>query len=104
MPRLAPVTSATGARSVDVEDGLAGDAAIEEGVDGVGGLAPARLEVDVRVEAPGGHQGGQPVEHPGRATALGQLGEDQQAVDARPRGSAEERARRVLDMRAGVAV
>src|SRR5204863_2261061 len=102
MPRLAPVTSATGAGSVDVEDGLAGDAAVEEGLDGVVGLAPARLEVDVRIEAAGGHEREQPLEHPRRAAALGQLGEDEQAVDARAGGAAEERPRRVLDVRAGV--
>src|SRR4051794_16022641 len=104
MPRLAPVTSATGAASVDVEDDLARHAAVEEGGYGVAGLAPARLEVDVRVEAPGGHERDQALEHPGRAAPLGQLGEDEQPVDARPRGAAEERARRVLDVRARVAV
>src|SRR5256885_17101453 len=101
MPRLAPVTSATGAASVDVEDDLARHAALEEGIDGVAGLAPARLEVDVRVEAPGGDERDQALEHPGRAAALGQLGEDEQTVDARPRGAAEERARGGLDLRAG---
>ena len=50
------------------------------------GLAPARLEVDVRVEAAGRDEGEQAVEHPGRPAALGQLGEDEQAVDARARG------------------
>src|SRR3954447_6150617 len=104
MPRLAPVTSATGAASVDVEDDLARDAAFEESLNGVAGLAPARLEIDMRIAAPGGDQRDQPLEHPGRAAALGQLAEDEQTVDARPRGAAEERARGVLDLRAGVAV
>src|SRR4029450_7644852 len=67
MPRLAPVTRATGEGSVDVEDRLARDAAVDERVDGVGRLAPARLEVDVRVEAVGGHERDQAVEHPRRA-------------------------------------
>src|SRR4051812_13585476 len=102
MPRLAPVTSATAAASVDVEDDLAGDAAFEEGLDGVAGLAPARLEIDVRIEAPGSDERDQALEHPGRAAALDQLGEDHQTVDARARGAAEERARGVLDLRAGV--
>src|SRR5205085_3672370 len=104
MPRFAPVTSATGERSVDVEDRLPGDPAIEEGLDRVAGLAPARLEVDVRVEAPGRDERDQALEHPGRAAALGQLGEDEQAVDARPRGAAEERPGGVLDLGARVAV
>ena len=105
MPRLAPVTSATRERSVDVEDRLARDAAVEQRVDGVGRLAPARLEVDLRVQAAGGDER----ERAGRASpvaaaALGQLGEDEQAVDARAGGAAEERARGVLDVRARVAV
>ena len=46
----------------------------------------------------------QPVEHPGGSAALGQLGEDHEAVDARAGSAAEERARGVLDVRARVAV
>ena len=46
----------------------------------------------------------QAVEHPGRAAALGQLGEDEQAVDARSGRAAEQRAGGVLDVRARVAV
>ena len=52
----------------------------------------------------GGDEGEQAVEHPGRAAALGQLGEDEQAVEAGAGGAAEQRARRELGVRARVAV
>src|SRR4051794_16037703 len=104
MPRLAPVTRATRSASVDVEDRLAGHPALEQRVDRLGRVAPADLEVDVRVEAAGGEERNQAVEQRGGAAALGQLGEDHQAVDMRPGGAAEERARGELGRGARVAV
>ena len=44
------------ARSVDVEHGLAADAAVQEGVERRGGLAPRALEFDLAVQSSVGGQ------------------------------------------------
>src|SRR5262245_56557134 len=94
MPRLAPVTRATRMRSVDVEDRLAGDAALDERADRVGRLAPADLEIDVRVQAAGGDEGAQAPQQRAGAVVVVELVEDVEAVEPRAGGADEERPRR----------
>src|SRR4029453_4319322 len=96
MPRLAPVTRATRSTSVDVQHGLAGDLAVGQRADGVAGLAPADLEVDLGVELAGGDERRQSAQRQPRATALVELVEDKEAVEARAGRAAEERPSREL--------
>jgi hypothetical protein len=42
--------------SIDVEDGLAADPALQERLERSGGVAPGGFELDLAVEAPAGHQ------------------------------------------------
>jgi hypothetical protein len=49
----------TGPGSVDVQHGFAADAAVEQGVDRLGGLAPGAFQLDLGVEAAVCGQGAQ---------------------------------------------
>ena len=59
--------------SVDVEDGLAADAALQQRIQGCCGLTPGALKLDLAVEPPVGDQPAQPLKIPGRAGVRGEL-------------------------------
>src|SRR4051794_23991845 len=93
MPRLAPVTRTTRLRSVDVQHRPAGDAALGQRADRVARLAPADLEVDLRVELAGGEERQEAAQRRGGAAAAVELVEDVEAVEARAGGADEQGAR-----------
>jgi hypothetical protein len=88
--------------SVDVEDGLAADAALQQRIQGCCGLTPGALKLDLAVEPPVGDQPAQPLKIPGRAGVLGELIEQVEGVDPRagrtvePRRAEDDRLLRLL--------
>ena len=85
-----------------MQDGLAGDAALEQRRDRRARLAPRPLEVDLRVELAGGDERREPREIAAAGAGALDLLEDEQAVQTRAGRSAEQRPRREAD-RFGVA-
>ena len=72
--------------SVDVQHGFAADAAAEQGVDRLGGLAPGAFQLHLGVEAAACGQGAQARQIAGPAGVRGELAGEVQCVDPRPRG------------------
>jgi hypothetical protein len=70
-----------GCRSVDVEHGLAADAAFQEGVERWGGVAPGGFELDLAVEPARGHERAEAGEVAGAAGVARELVEEVQRVD-----------------------
>src|SRR6266568_8755393 len=66
-----------------MEDGLAADAAAEQGIDRVAGLAPRALELDLAVQPPVGYQPAQAGKVARRAAVRGELVGKVQRVDPR---------------------
>ena len=79
------------APSVDVEHGLAADAALEEGVERSGGLPPRGFELDLAVQSPVGHQRAEAGEVAGAAGVGGELVGQVQRVDPRSLSPVEAR-------------
>src|SRR5829696_29294 len=72
------------AMSVDVEHGLAADAALQEGGERSGSLAPRDFELDLAVQSPVGHERAEASEVAGPAGVGGELVREVQRVDPRP--------------------
>ena len=70
--------------SVDVQHGFAADAAAEQGVDRLGGLAPGAFQLHLGVEAAACGQGAQARQIAGPAGVRGELVGEVQRVDPRP--------------------
>jgi hypothetical protein len=79
--------------SVDAQDGLAGDPALQQCGDRVRGLLPGGLVVHRAVEPAVGNERGEPAEVPRAGAPPSELGEQEQPIQPRSRGTAEERAR-----------
>lgn len=67
-----------------MEHGLAADAALQEGVERPGRLAPWGFELDLAVQPPLGHQRAEAGEVAGASGPAGELVEEVQRVDPRP--------------------
>src|SRR5690242_17079003 len=78
-----------GTGSVDVQYGFAADAAAEQGVDRLGGLAPGAFQLDLGVEAAAGGQGAQARQVARPAGVRGELTGEVEGVDPRPVGAVE---------------
>ena len=80
-------------RSVDVEHGLAADAAVQECLDRDSGFAPGIFELNLAVEATVGDKRAQTVEVTGSAGVRSRLVELVQGIDARAGRPVEKPAR-----------
>ena len=76
-------------QSVDVQHGFAADAAVEQGVDRLGGLAPGAFQLDLGVEAAVCGQGAQARQVAGPAGVRCELTGEVQRVDPRPVSAVE---------------
>ena len=74
-----------------MEHGLAADAALQEGVERPGRLAPRGFELDLAVQSPLGHERAEAGEVAGAAGVAGELVEEVQRVDPRPLRPVEPR-------------
>src|SRR5437016_6044237 len=79
----------TGPTSVDVQHGFAADAAVEQGADRLGGLAPGAFQLDLGVEAAVCGQGAQARQVAGPAGVRGEFAGEVQRVDPRPGSTVE---------------
>src|SRR5215831_12650212 len=80
---------AAGPGSVDVQHGFAADAAAEQGLDRLGGLAPGAFQLDLGIEAAVCGQGAQARQIAGPAGVRGELAGEVQRVDPRPESTVE---------------
>jgi hypothetical protein len=78
-----------------VQHGFAADAAVEQGVDSLGGLAPGAFQLDLGVEAAACGQGAQARQIAGTAGVRGELAGEVQRVDPRLRARSKPLARKV---------
>src|SRR6185437_11056720 len=87
--RQPSLSRSPGAWSVDVEYGLAADAAVQQGVDRGLGLAPGALEFNLAIEPSAGGQRTQAAQITGRAAMAGEFVRQVQRADPRAAGTVE---------------